>query len=601
MTRETLAEILDEIALLLELKHGDPFTIHVYRQGAQSVRSFEGDIVELAATRQLGGIKGIGEALRDPLHILASTGILPFHQHLRADFPPGLFDLFALHGLGPEKVRCLYSELAINSITGLKAACDAGKVAALPGFGATSQAEILEAIAMRHTFAGAFTLGAVSPPAAEMLDTLRLHPEISRVALAGSFRRAMETVHGLDFLVATQSPALVCEDFAGLPQVAAVLACGDTKVSVRLHNGLQCALHAVSNSQFPFALQYLTGSKEHNLALRAHALAHGLTLSEGGFTPTADGAATVDRACGPELAKLSAGTTALAATPSPEVHEEADIYHALGLDFIEPELRENRGEIEAAADHSLPKLVELANLRGTFHNHTTASDGLASLEAMVAEAIDMGLQYLGIADHSKSTFIANGLDETRLLDQVAAIAKLNAAQPDFHIFAGSEVDILRDGSLDFDDEVLAKLDYCVASVHNLLDLTELEMTRRICRAMENEHVTMLGHLSGRLLLRRDAYAVNHAMIIDCAAETRTIIELNCSPLRLDMDWRWWKRARDKGVLCSINPDAHSIARLHHISLGVRVARKGWLRRQDILNTRTLAEVTAFLKTPKAAR
>ncbi|MEI6653437.1 MAG: helix-hairpin-helix domain-containing protein [Verrucomicrobiota bacterium] len=614
MTRETLADVLEEIALLLELKNDNPFKIRAYRQGAQTVRSFDGDIVQLAVTNQLTGIKGIGEALRDKLHALACTGILPFHQHLRAEFPPGLFDLFNLQGLGPKKVKALYSTLGISSITGLKAACDAGKVANIPGFGTLTQAKILGAIAMRHAFADTFTLGAVTPLVTEMLDMLRLHPEVSRCAVAGSFRRAKETVHDLDFLVATQSPALVCEDFTTLPQVAAVLACGDTKASVRLHNGLQCDLRAVSNRQFPFALQYFTGSKEHNVALRARALKHGLSLNEYGFTPTADGAlappntissvaaggggrsassaelqnarATVDRAYCPDLG---------------EVHEEADIYHILGLDFIDPELREDRGEIEAAADHSLPKLVEISNLRGTFHNHTTASDGLDTLEAMVAEAIDMGLQYLGIADHSKSTFIANGLDEARLSDQIAAIANLNAAHPHFHIFAGTEVDILRDGSLDFDDDMLSKLDYCVASVHNFFDLTEDEMTRRICRAMENEHVTMLGHLSGRLLLRRDAYAVNHAMIIDCAAETRTLIELNCSPLRLDMDWRWWKLARDKGVLCSINPDAHSTARLHHISLGVRLARKGWLRRQDILNTRTLAEVSAFLKTPKAAR
>ena len=579
MTRELLADVLEEIALLLELKDENPFKIRAYRQGALTVRNFAGDIVQLAACNQLTGIKGIGEALRDKLHALARTGILPFHQHLRAEFPPGLFDLFELQGLGPKKVKALYTLLVIRSIAELKAACDAGKVATLPGFSAKTQANILDAIARRDTFAGAFTLGAVTPLVTEMLDTLRLHPEISRCAVAGSFRRAKETVHDLDFLVATKSPALVCEDFTTLPQVAAIIACGETKASVRLHNGLQCDLRAVSNKQFPFALQYFTGSKEHNVALRARARTHGLSLNEYGFTATAEGAPAT----------------------TPEVHEEADIYHALGLDFIEPELRENRGELEAAADHTLPKLVELSNLRGTFHNHTTASDGLDTLEAMVAEAIDMGLDYLGIADHSKSTFIANGLDEGRLLDQVAAIAKLNAAHPEFRIFAGTEVDILRDGSLDFADDLLSKLDYCVASVHNIFDLTEEEMTRRLCRAMENEHVTMLGHLSGRLLLRRDAYAVNHAMIIDCAAETRTLIELNCSPLRLDMDWRWWKRARDKGVLCSINPDAHSTARLHHIGLGVRLARKGWLRRQDILNTRPLAEVETFFKTPKAAR
>jgi len=243
----------------------------------------------------------------------------------------------------------------------------------------------------------------------------------------------------------------------------------------------------------------------------------------------------------------------------------------------------------------------LMHLRGTFHNHTTASDGVDTLEAMADEAAELGLQYLGIADHSKSSFQAHGLDAGRLLEQVRQIREFNAAGHGIHLFAGNEVDILKDGTLDFEDDVLKQLDYCVASVHNVFNLSEDEMTRRLCRAMENEHVTMLGHVTGRLLLRREAYAVNLATIIDCAAETRTIIELNCSPMRMDMDWRWWKRARDKGVLCSINPDAHSTARLHHLGLGIKQARKGWLRREDVFNTRPLKEAQAFLATPKHKR
>jgi DNA polymerase (family 10) len=575
MTRENLAEILEQIALLLELKNENPFKIRAYRQGAETVRNFDGEIVELAAKNELTGIKGIGEALRDKLHELASTGKLGFYEKLRAEFPPGLFDLFDLQGLGPKKVKALYEALAITSIADLKTACEAGKVAELPGFGAKTQTKILEAIALRETFADTFLLGSITPLVEEIASLLRLHPEVSRVAYAGSFRRAKETVHDLDFLVATKEPKVVCEDFTTLPQCESIIVCGDTKASIRLSNGLQCDLRAVSNAQFPFALQYFTGSKEHNVAIRSLALKQGLSLNEYGFTGE------------------SAGNF--------EVNEEADIYHALGLDFIPPELRENRGEIEAAADHTLPRLIELTQLRGTFHNHTTASDGTATLEAMADEAMDLGLQYLGIADHSKASFQANGLDENRLLDQILAIEKLNASYEGFRLFSGTEVDVHKDGSLDFEDALLARLDYCVASVHASFTLSEEEMTRRICRAMENEHVTMLGHVTGRLLLKREPYAVNHAMIIDCAAETRTIIELNCSPMRLDMDWRWWKRARDKGVLCSINPDAHSTMGLHHIGLGVRLARKGWLRKEDIFNSRSVTEVEAFLKTPKSKR
>jgi DNA polymerase (family 10) len=579
VTRENLAEVLEEIALLLELKGENPFKVRAYRQGAETVRGFDGDIVQLAAGNELTGIKGIGDALRDKLHELAATGTLQFHQKLRAEFPAGLFELFDLQGLGPKKIKVLHETLGVGSIADLKALCESGTVARLPGFGEKTQTKILEAIALRSTVADTFLLGSVNPLVEEILDLLRMHPEVTRVAVAGSFRRGKETVHDIDFLVATKEPALVCEDFTTLPQIESIIACGDTKASIRLKSGIQADLRAVSNKQFPFALQYFTGSKEHNVAIRSLALKKGLSLNEYGFT-----------AVNPD-----------APAAIPEVNEEGDVYEALGLQFIPPELRENRGEIDSAAERTLPRLIQLENLRGTFHNHTTASDGHNTLEEMAEEAIDLGLQYLGIADHSKSSFQANGLDEIRLLEQVARIKELNAGWEHFRLFSGTEVDILKDGSLDFDDTILSQLDYCVASVHSAFTLGEEEMTRRICRAMENEHVTMLGHVTGRLLLRRDEYKVNHAKIIDCAVETRTIIELNCSPKRMDMDWRWWRKARDKGVLCSINPDAHSTARIHHIGLGVRIARKGWLRREDVFNTRPVKEVEAFLKTPKSQR
>jgi len=578
MTREDLADVLEEIALLLELKGENPFKIRAYRQGAEIVNGYDGDIAALARENRLDGIKGLGEALRDKLHELASTGRLEFHQNLRAEFPAGLFELFEVSGLGPKKIKALHETLGVGSITDLKAACEAGKVAGLAGFGAKTQQKILEALAQREQFADRFRLGDITPLVEDILEALRDHPATSRVAVCGSFRRAKETVHDLDFLVATKHPAELCRYFTTFPPVASVIAKGETKASVRLDNGLQCDLRAVSNAEFPFALQYFSGSKEHNVAIRQRALKHGWSLNEYGLTPVADDSPAV-----------------------PDIHEEPDIYRALGLRYIAPELRENRGEIEAAESGDLPKLVEIENLRGTFHNHTTASDGHDTLEEMAEAAQELGLQYLGIADHSKSSFQANGLSAERLLAQIEAIRRYNATNGPFRLFAGSEVDILKDGSLDFGDEILSQLDYCVASVHNVFNLPEDEMTRRICRAMENEHVTMLGHLTGRLLLKRDGYAVNHERIVDCAAETRTVIELNCNPWRLDMDWRWWKRAKDKGVLCSINPDAHSTDQLHYLGIGVRLARKGWLSRQDILNTRPLAEVEEFLRTPKAER
>jgi DNA polymerase (family X) len=578
MSREEMVTILEEIALLLELKDENPFKVKAYRSGAETVRSFPDDIVALAAANELKGIKGIGEALRDKLHEMATTGGLQFHQKLRAEFPEGLFKLFELQGLGAKKIKVLHRDLGISSIEELKQACLANKIAGTPGFGAKTQSNLLEAIAHKESYAGIFRLGAVASSVEYFLKLLREHPDILRVAVCGSYRRAKETVHDIDLLVATAFPAEVISDFTTFPGIQKVLAHGDTKASVILESGLQCDLRAVSNTQFPFALQYFSGSKEHNVALRQLALRKGWSLNEYDFTSVRDDA-----------------------EPLPQIHEEKDIYQALGLQFIEPELRENLGEIEAAQQGALPRLIEWANLRGTFHNHTTESDGKNSLEEMAAAAQDLGLQYLGIADHSKSSFQANGLHEDRLLQQVAEIRALNARTDGFRLFAGSEVDILKDGSLDFSDEILAQLDYCVASVHNAFTLSEEDMTKRIIRAMENEHVTMLGHLTGRLLLRREGYAVNHAKIIDCAAETRTVIELNCNPKRLDMDWRWWRRARDKGVLCAINPDAHGAEQLQFLHFGALLARKGWLRREDVINTLSLEKITAWLKLPKAQR
>ncbi len=574
VTRESLVSTLEEIALLLELKGENPFKTRAYRNGAEVVQNFDGDIVTRAAENDLKGIKGIGDALQQKLHELASTGKLAYFEDLRAEFPPTLFELFELQGLGPKKIKALYDKLGISSVAELKEACEGKAISDLPGFGAKTVEKILAAIGNREKFADRFRLGDVAPLAETLLERLRDHPKVSRSAIAGSYRRSKETLHDLDFLVATKEPAGLTRFFTEFPEVHEVIAHGDTKASIRLENGLQCDLRAVSNAHFPFALQYFTGSKEHNVALRSLALKKGLSLNEYDFTGEGE---------------------------IPDVEEEADIYRALGLDWVAPELRENRGEIEAACDAELPDLVNLTQLRGTFHNHTIASDGKNTLEEMAAAAQDHGLQYLGIADHSKSSFQANGLNEERLTRQIEEINKLNESFEDFALLPGSEVDILKDGSLDFDDDLLAKLDYCVASVHNVFNLPEKEMTDRLIRAMENEHVTMLGHVTGRLLLKRDPYAVNMEKIIDCAAETRTVIELNCNPWRLDMDWRWWHRARDKNVLTSINPDAHATEQLQFLAYGARLARKGWLRREDVLNCQSLAQIRDWLALPKSKR
>jgi DNA polymerase (family 10) len=468
-------------------------------------------------------------------------------------------------------VTALHSQLGVSSLADLKRVCEDGTAAAISGFGDKTVKKILENIAFHEQHASEFRLDQVYPIVQAILEALREHQNASRVEICGSFRRGKETVHDLDFLVATKQPEKVIETFVQLPQVIDVIAKGPTKASVHVKEGLQCDLRAVSSAEFPFALAYFTGSKEHNVAIRGRALDYGLSLNEYGFTSTKDGVSV------------------------PEIEDERDIYRTLGLDYIEPELRENTGEIEAAEHGKLPRLIELENLRGVFHNHSTYSDGRATLREMAEAAHDLGMQYFGIADHSKASFQANGLDEKRLLAQIAEIRELNAEFEGFRIFTGSEVDILKDGSLDFPDEILAQLDYAVASVHNVFNLPEAEMTKRIIKAIENPYITMIGHLTGRLLLQRPSYAVNVPAILDAAAATGTIIELNASGWRLDMDWRWWKLAREKGVKCSINPDAHSTQGLKDVIFGIRAARKGWLRREDVINTLPLGEVEKALK------
>jgi DNA polymerase (family X) len=571
MDREDIADVLDNIALLLELKGENIFKTRAYRNGAEIVRSDDTDIVELAKREALDGISGLGKALQQKIYELATTGKLGFHENLKAEFPPTLFELFEIQGLGPKKIKALYDKLNIDSVASLRAACEDGSISELRGFAAKTVAKILAAIELREKFASHFRLGDVAVMAEFLLDQVRNHPATLRCCHAGSYRRSKEILHDIDILVATDKPSELTHYFAQLEEVEDIIVCGETKVSIRLENGLQADLRAVSNKEFPFALQYFSGSKEHNVAIRQRALKRGWSLNEYDFT-------------------VKEG-----AEQPPAVHEEADIYRALGLDFIPPELRENRGEIEAAENGKIPRLIELENLRGTFHNHTTASDGRNSLEEMAEAAIELGLEYLGIADHSKASFQANGLYPDRLLRQVAEIKKLNQQwNGSFRLLAGSEVDILKDGSLDFENSILEQLDYVVASVHNSFTLPEKEMTARIIRAMENPHVTMLGHLTGRLLLRREAYAVNIDKIIDCAAETGTIIELNCNPRRLDMDWRHWNKAREKGVKCAINPDAHRLEQLQYLAFGVRLARKGWLTKSDVINTKTLPEILDFL-------
>ncbi|HEY5707659.1 MAG TPA: DNA polymerase/3'-5' exonuclease PolX [Terrimicrobiaceae bacterium] len=569
MSKDEIARTLEQIARLLELKGENPFKIRAYVNAARAMETLSEDLAKMIAEERLQEVEGIGKAIAEKITTLIRTGRLEYYDTLRDEFPPEIFILFELQGLGAKKIKALYETLGISSITKLERACNEGKIAALAGFGAKSSQNILKAIEQHKKSLGQFRLGDVMALAEELLDDLRGHPLVILAQIAGSYRRKKEIVRDLDFIISTRNPAEVFRDFVNHPQVESVIARGDTKTSVLLSSGIQCDLRAVTGAEFPFALNYFTGSKEHNVRMRTRALDRGWSLNEYRFS----------KAEGRELKK-----------PLPDVYSEPDIYHALGLAYIEPELREDRGEFEAAETGRLPELIEWPNLRGAFHCHTTESDGRASLEEMAEAAQELGLQYLGIADHSKSSLQANGLDERRLAAQVERIRQFNQLHHGFRLFTGIECDIRRDGSLDFSDDILAQLDHVVVSVHAAFALTEAAMTKRIIKAISNPYVSILGHLTGRLLLTREPYKVDIPAVIEAAAETRTVIELNANPRRLDMDWRWWPLAKAKGVKCTINPDAHSVSGLQDLIFGVGAARKGWLTRNEVINTLPLGRV-----------
>lgn len=571
MEKSAIGAVLDEIAVLLELTGENPFKIRAYSNGARILETLTEDLGDLIKNNKLAEIPGMGEALVDKITTLHRDGILPFHQKLKASIPPGLLEVMQIPGLGPKKVRALWVELKVEKIEQLKELCESGKVAELKGFGEKTQTNILAGIKNRVAYGKRHHWAKAAVVAGLILEGLKKLPDVKLAESAGSLRRSLETVGDLDFIVASANPQPVMDWFVNYPGVKEVTAQGETKSSIRFEDGLQADLRVVPQNQFYFALHHFTGSKEHNVAMRQRALSRGLSMSEWGFK-------SLDEK---QIA--------------PSAQNEEEVFKALGLKWIPPELREGNGEIDEAEANRLPQLVRFEDIQGVFHNHTTASDGDHTLEQMAEAAQKLGWSYLGISDHSKSSVQARGLDEIRLAEQIEAINKVNqSGKFKIRILSGSEVDILRDGSLDFTDDVLSKLDFVVASVHTLFTLDQEAQTQRIIKAIENEHVDMIGHLTGRLLNKREPYAVDIAKVIDAAAANDTIIELNANPWRLDLDWRWWRRAAAKGVLTSINPDAHDIEQLSFAAHGVRIARKGWLTKENVLNTRPLPEVLKWL-------
>ena len=568
MDNLAIARILREIADLLEIKDDNPFKIRAYRNGADMAANHPHDLgtLDLAALRE---IPGIGKDLAARIREIADTGDTAFHRELIAEFPPTVLDLLHPQGVGPKTVATLYRELDIRTLDDLERAAGDGRIRSLRGMGAKKEALILKALDERKRYAGRHLLPDAHDAAAALVAFLRERAPGADVIPVGSLRRGCETCGDLDIL-ASGADAGLMDEFVGYRLVERTLARGETKSSVLIRGGFQADLRLVARESQGAAMQYFTGSKAHNILLRDRAIGLGFKLNEYGlFRLDDDARVASDR--------------------------EDDVYRALGLEWVPPELREARGEIEAAAERCLPRLIDRADLRGDLHIHTTATDGKDDVLTMAAAARDAGLDYIAITDHSQALAMANGLDEQRALDHAARIRALDGAAGGVRLLAGIECDIRSDGSLDLADDCLAALDLVVASIHSAFNQDRRQMTDRLLRAIEHPFVDVIGHPTGRLLLKREPYPVDLDAVVDAAARHGVALEINGHVDRLDLNDVHAKLARDRGVRLVISSDAHSRHALGVLRWGVLVARRAWLRPEDVLNKRPFADFTAALR------
>jgi DNA polymerase (family 10) len=579
LDRKAIADILDEMGTLLELQGANPFKSRAFHNASRAIEGTTGDLAAMAREKTLTSIKGVGEGIAAVVTDLALKGKSRDYAELRASFPDGVLDMLRIPGLGPKKVAVLYRKKKLAGLDELEAAARADRLSSLEGFGRKTQENILAGIAAVRSRGDKHLYSSASKAADAVLSVMSLQPGVKRASIAGSLRRRKEVIGDIDILLSAPDAERerLMKVFVAHPDVESVVAQGPTKSSVVLASGINCDLRIVDDAEYPFALNYFTGSKEHNVTLRARAKKFGWSLNEYGFS------------------RAEEEETRGKAKRIVDCADEEAVYRALELDYIPPELREDRGEIVAAEKHALPELIDAKDIRGTFHCHTTYSDGLHSLREMSDAAKALGWEYLGIADHSPAAAYAGGLSPARLKQQFSEIDALNASEKSFRLFRGTECDILPDGSLDWPEKVLAGFEYVVISVHSSFKMSESAMTKRIIKALKNKHVTMLGHPTGRLLLERDAYPVNMTEVINAAADYGKIIEINAHPSRLDLDWRLCAYAREKDVRIAINPDAHTRDGLADVRYGVGIARKGWLTAGDVINTRPLSRVTALLK------
>ncbi len=574
MDKHDLARIFNEIGLLLELKGENPFKSRAYYNAARTVENLAEELTKIINEGRLNELPGFGEALTKKVKEWSRTGTIEYYENLKNTIPPGLLELLRVPGLGAKKINTIYQTLGVTSLEMLEEACSQNRLAALPGFGVKTQAKICVGIQFIKDHRGQFLLTEIWPEAIRLKEEIESFPGVLTVEIAGSLRRFKEVVKDVDLVVAANEPEKVIKQFINLTSVDQVIASGPTKGSVLLKNGILVDLRVVYPREFPHALQHFSGSKEHNSALRHYAKEIGYKVNEYGLFKDQE--------------------------PTPiHCENETEIYEKLGLRYIQPELREDLGEIEAAVNGQLPELVGPESIKGIFHVHTNYSDGVNSLREMVEAALSRGYQYLGIADHSWTAVYAGGLTEEAIIKQFQEIEELNREYTDFKIFKGIEADILPSGELDYSPSILARFDFVIGSVHSQFRMNKEEMTARILKALANPFLTMLGHPTGRILLERPGYEVNLDAIIAQAASNRVIIEFNANPYRLDLDWRWCRKAKDLGVKIAVNPDAHSTGELDLVKSGLAVARKGWLERGDLFNTLEAEAVAEYFKRRKA--
>lgn len=563
--RQTIVTALEEIALLLELSGATTFRVVAYQNGARAVQDFDGDLFEALESGELAKVHGIGKSLLEQIEALLRTGESPALLRLRDEVPAGMRELVKIPGLGPKKARKLYEALGVESLSELEQACSENRVAKLPGYGAKSQENILEGIRYARRREGRFLMPMVWGVADDLCRRVEALEGVQRAEVAGSIRRRKEIVKDVDILVATDDAENVTQQFLEFPEIDRVLGSGDTKTSVILRRGIQVDVRFVTPTQFPFALHYFTGSKEHNTAVRARAKLRDLKLNEYGLFP--------------------AGSD-----ESLECEDEAAIFAAVDLPYVPPELREDRGEFDAP----MPALLEESDLRGALHNHSGWSDGADGVKEMAEAARELGWEYIGLSDHGPAVGYGNCLTADDVRRQHEEIDAINGEMTGFTVLKGVECDILEDGSLDFPDEILEQFEFVIASIHAHRDLPRAKQTARVIRALRHPLVSVLGHPRDRLLLGRQGIDVDMDEVLGVAGATGTFIELNAKPVRLDLDWRDLHAALRKGVSLSISPDAHRVTSLGDVRFGVAVARKGWVTAADVINTRPLDELRALL-------